>query len=88
MNFWKWSNGSISKKTYIKNIKKNYENEESDEKASTFEFNKREKISDQLNNRELIINCNNNPFFKTNNYINDVFTRDKFLKPRYTSIEK
>ena len=87
MIFWKWSNGSNAKKSLIKDIELSKDTIEQNNEGQ-IEFNKREKISEQINNRELILNSNNNPFFKKSNYINDVLTRDKFLKPVSTSIEK
>lgn len=87
MIFWKWSNGSNAKKSLIKDIELSKDTIEQNNEVQ-IEFNKREKISEQINNRELILNSNNNPFFKKSNYINDVLTRDKFLKPVSTSIEK
>lgn len=85
---WKWSNGSYAKKSLIKDIENNFKHTIEPNNEQQIEFNKREKISDEINNRELLLNSNVNPFFNKNNYINDVYTRDKFLKPVCTSIEK
>jgi len=48
----------------------------------------REDLDDKISNRELIFQRGTNPFLQTTNYVNDVVTRDTFLKPMNTTFEK
>jgi hypothetical protein len=48
---------------------------------------RRETIDNKMSDREMIAQCGFNPFFQTN-YVNDVVTRDMFLKPINTTHEK
>jgi len=48
----------------------------------------REELDDKMSNRELIFQRGTNPFLQTSSYVNDVVTRDAFLKPKNTTFEK
>jgi len=49
--------------------------------------NKREEIDSKMADRSLVQQTNINPFLEQNNYVDDVFIRDKFLKPINTTID-
>jgi len=48
--------------------------------------NKREEIDSKMSDRSLVQQTNINPFLEQNNYVDDVFIRDKFLKPINTTM--
>lgn len=47
--------------------------------------NKREELGDKLANREMIQQIGFNPFLGQTNYVDDISTRDQFLKPINTT---
>lgn len=47
--------------------------------------NKREELGDKLAHREMVQQIGFNPFLGSTNYIDDIATRDKFLKPVNTN---
>jgi len=47
--------------------------------------NKREEIGQKLQEREMIQQIGYNPFLGNQNYLNDVETRDRFMKPQNTT---
>jgi len=48
--------------------------------------NKREDIDNKMSGRQMIAQCGVNPFLQSS-YVNDIVTRDMFLKPINTSKE-
>lgn len=51
--------------------------------------NKREELDNRVSSRELVQQCGANPFLTSqSSYVNDVVTRDMFLKPINTSQDK
>ena len=48
--------------------------------------NKREKLDEKISNRQLVPQCGTNPFHQTS-YVDDIITRDMFLKPVNTTSE-
>ncbi len=53
----------------------------------------RDENDERLASREMMFQCGTNPFLQqigtnVNSYVNDVITRDMFLKPINTSIDK
>lgn len=94
MNSWKWSNGD----TQCKSARlKKYQNQSSyDSQINAInqslegyeeqEINesRREYIDEKLSDREMIAQRGGNPFFQ-NSYVNDVVTRDMYLKPINTT---
>jgi hypothetical protein len=48
----------------------------------------REELDTKISDRELLFQRGINPYLPNNSYVNDVVTRDKFLKPQNTSSEK
>jgi hypothetical protein len=51
---------------------------------SDINISKREELDTKLSNRELVFQRGTNPF-STNSYVNDVITRDIYLKPINTT---
>jgi hypothetical protein len=57
-------------------------------------YSSRDENDERLSSREMIPQCGTNPFLQpvnndySNNYVNDVMTRDLFLKPINTSTDK
>ncbi len=49
------------------------------------EINRREDIDERMSERSMLAQCGTNPFLNNNNYVQDVVTRDMFLKPINTS---
>jgi hypothetical protein len=47
--------------------------------------NKREELDSKISDRDLVQQIGYNPFLGETNYINDITTRDKFLKPVNTT---
>lgn len=52
------------------------------------QVNKREDTDKKLAERDLICQVSMNPYLTTNNYLNDVSTRDTFLKPQATNWDR
>ncbi len=50
--------------------------------------NKREDLDSKIADRELVQQIGVNPFLNQTNYIDDIATRDMFLKPKNTTQEK
>jgi hypothetical protein len=50
--------------------------------------NKREELDSKISDRHLIQQTGFNPFLSENNYVNDIETRDKFLKPVNTTTDR
>jgi hypothetical protein len=51
--------------------------------------NKREELDNRVSSRELVQQCGANPFLTSqSSYVNDIVTRDMFLKPINTSQDK
>jgi hypothetical protein len=50
--------------------------------------NRREDLDNKISDRELLFQRGTNPFLVNTNYVNDVTTRDNYLKPRNTTSEK
>ena len=48
-------------------------------------FNKRENLDEKISEREMMFQCGLNPFLSNTSYVNDVVTRDMFLKPVNTT---
>ena len=48
--------------------------------------NKRENLDEKISSRQLVPQCGTNPFQQTN-YVDDIITRDMFLKPVNTTSE-
>jgi hypothetical protein len=92
MNFinWKWS--SNIKEDYQKSprLQQQTNNLELDPFCRTdlfirAEINRREDIDEKMSERSMLAQCGTNPFLNNNNYVQDVVTRDMFLKPMNTS---
>jgi hypothetical protein len=66
----------------INNIYTNNDNNNYDKINST---SKREEIDDKLSNRDLVFQRGTNPFMNQTSYVDDVITRDMFLKPVNTT---
>lgn len=93
-NEWKWSNGSQQyEKSYRTTKQTNkYNNYETDKNAINYclddnidNFNRREDIDEKISEREMLFQCNLNPFLTNNSYVNDIVTRDMYLKPINTT---
>jgi hypothetical protein len=78
---WKWSNGE----DYSRSSRLQKQNVEFKEEINTLCV-KSKRIEETLE-REMLSQRGVNPFFKTS-YVNDVVTRDIFLKPLNTTSEK
>jgi len=50
--------------------------------------NRREDLDDKISGREHIFQRGTNPFLQSVDYVNDIVTRDRFLKPQNTTFEK
>ena len=51
--------------------------------------NKREELDNRVSSRELVQQCGANPFLTSqSSYVNDIVTRDMFLKPINTSQDR
>ena len=76
---WTWSNGDTFYKSSRKEI----------HQSNSFQtiIRTREDLDNKISEREMIAQRGVNPFLKTN-YVNDVVTRDKFLKPINTTFER
>lgn len=48
-------------------------------------FNRREELGNKLSDRDMIQQIGNNPFLSQNSYIDDIMTRDNYLKPINTT---
>ena len=49
--------------------------------------NKKEICSDRIRNRDHISQGNSNPFMVNNNYLDDLFNQDAYLRPRDSNIK-
>jgi hypothetical protein len=93
INEWKWSNGSeqIGKsRRPVRQKNNNVSSYDSRVNAITCSldddmFNKRENLDEKISERELMLQCGLNPFLSNTSYVNDVVTRDMFLKPINTT---
>lgn len=100
MKTWKWSLGETYYKSarQIKSTSKldNEINENYDTQQTAIEQSlnnslfdsKREDIDSKLADREMMSQRGYNPFFTQTSYVNDVVTRDIFLKPLNTTHER
>lgn len=52
------------------------------------QISKREDLDTRIADREMLAQRGVNPFLNGSNYVDDIFTRDNFLKPINTSIGK
>jgi hypothetical protein len=52
------------------------------------QISKREDLDTRIADREMLAQRGVNPFLNSSNYVDDIFTRDNFLKPINTSIGK
>jgi hypothetical protein len=98
MNYWKWSNGEAYYKSARPEKTQNQSHEsqnynsqldainQSLEGYRETEFNesRRENIDEKLSDREMMTQRGGNPFFQTS-YVNDIVTRDMYLKPINTT---
>ena len=50
--------------------------------------NKREELDTKISDRGLVQQIGFNPFLGETNYVNDIITRDTFLKPQNTTFER
>ena len=50
--------------------------------------NRREYLDNKISDREHIFQRGTNPFLQNVDYVNDIVTRDRFLKPQNTTFEK
>ena len=73
-------------------------NNDNDENDDFFNFeatysrnelgNRREELDNKISDRELLFQRGTNPFLLNTNYVNDVTTRDNYLKPKNTTSDK
>jgi hypothetical protein len=88
MNSWKWSNGE----SYYKSArpeKTQQQNQQYDSQLNAInqsleDYSRRENIDEKLSDREMMAQRSGNPFFQTS-YVNDIVTRDMYLKPINTT---
>jgi len=90
MNEWKWSNGSTQYEKSERPSKTPNKLYDSRVNAITCSlddeiFNKRENLDEKISEREMMFQCGLNPFLSNTSYVNDVVTRDMFLKPVNTT---
>jgi hypothetical protein len=78
---WKWSNGEQC----LRSVR--LENSVVNQSLLEDPFVTFKRRDDNIFDRELIVQRGVNPFSNTN-YVNDVLTRDMFLKPINTTSEK
>ena len=52
------------------------------------DFNKRESSYNKIADRDMFMQVGGNPFLQNNNYVNDILTQDRFLKPISTTMDK
>jgi hypothetical protein len=52
------------------------------------QINKREDTDKRLSERQMVSQINMNPYLVNNNYVDDIETRDTFLKPISTNQER
>ena len=99
---WKWSVGSSYYKSARpeKQMSKSNSNStqlnaisqslDEDPFVTTFSRNqnaRREDLNEKMADREMVSQRGENPFLQTN-YVNDIITRDTFLKPQNTTFER
>ena len=90
MNEWKWSNGYTQYEKSERPSKMPNKLYDSRVNAITCSlddeiFNKRENLDEKISEREMMFQCGLNPFLSNTSYVNDVVTRDMFLKPVNTT---
>ena len=83
-----WRKGPEMKRSYMHDKERYVQKKE--DLVDTLELEKihekiREEMNERVHNRELVGNRNSNPFMKDNNYIKDLDTQDKFLRPQNSS---
>jgi hypothetical protein len=97
---WKWSNGEIYYKSSRKINKSQDKSQDNmtysseinainlslnEEQYTNYDTSKREVLDDKLSNRELVFQRGTNPFMNQTSYVDDVMTRDMYLKPISTT---
>jgi hypothetical protein len=95
MNSWKWSKGEAYYKS-ARQEKKNQTHEYDSQtnainqsladysEDNSFGESRREDLDIKMSDRELIVQRGINPFLQTS-YVNDIVTRDMYLKPVNTT---
>ena len=90
MNSWKWSNGEAyyksarPEKTQTQQQNQHYDSQLNAINQSLEDYSRRENIDEKLSDREMMAQRAGNPFFQTS-YVNDIVTRDMYLKPINTT---
>ena len=86
MNSWKWSNGESYYKSARpeKTQNQQYDSQMNAINQSLEDYSRRENIDEKLSDREMMAQRSGNPFFQTS-YVNDIVTRDMYLKPINTT---
>ena len=90
MNSWKWSNGEAyykserPEKTQTQQQTQHYDSQLNAINQSLEDYSRRENIDEKLSDREMMAQRSGNPFFQTS-YVNDIVTRDMYLKPINTT---
>ena len=81
--YWKWGNGGVM----ARSLRKQPALSQIDEKLADRETNTREINYTRMGDRELVIQTSINPFLATNNYLEDLFVQDKFLRPKDSNVK-